>query len=139
MRSMATLVVAVLVAAPITADAHHERKQGLANHGRHSFARNLHRLASVAHDGKASPVSAEQNVETGPLQPITDFFEKGLASIWSGGWTSDGKRVHPLIWRAHTEPFQWARSSMSLMNGPRDLFWLLSAIADPTSVGEFWI
>jgi rare lipoprotein A len=94
-RSMATLVVAVLVAAPITADAHHERKQGLANHGRHSFARNLHRLASVAHDGKASPVSAEQNVETGPLQPITDFFEKGLASIWSGGWTSDGKRVHP--------------------------------------------
>src|SRR6516165_9113118 len=45
----------------------------------------------------------------------------------------------PLIWRAHTEPFHWARSSMSLMNGPRDLFWLLSAIADPTSVGEFWI
>jgi rare lipoprotein A (peptidoglycan hydrolase) len=94
-RSMAALVVAVLAAGSITADAHHGRKQGPANHGRQSFAWNLHRQASVAHHGKASPVSVEQDVKTRPLQPITDFFEKGLASIWSGGWTSDGKRVHP--------------------------------------------
>ena len=94
-RSIATLVVAVLVAGSITADAHYGRKQRPATHGRHFFAWNLHRLASVAHHGKASPVSVEQEVETRPLQPITDFFEKGLASIWSGGWTSDGKRVHP--------------------------------------------
>jgi rare lipoprotein A len=92
-RSIATLVVAVLVAGSITADAHHGRKQCPATHGRHSFAWN--RQASVAHHGKASPVSVEHDIETGPLQPITDFFEKGLASIWSGGWTSDGKRVHP--------------------------------------------
>ena len=92
---MATLVVAVLAAGSMTADARHGRKQGPANHGRHSFAWNLHRQASVAYHGKASPVSVEQDVETRPLQPITDFFEKGLASIWSGGWTSDGKRVHP--------------------------------------------
>jgi rare lipoprotein A len=86
-RSVATLVVAVLVAGSITADAHHGRKRGPANH--------LHRLASVAHRGKASPVPVEQIVELRPSQPITDFFEKGLASIWSGGWTSDGKRVRP--------------------------------------------
>jgi rare lipoprotein A len=94
-RSMATLVAAALAAGSITAHAHDGRKQGPTNHGRHSFAWNLHRQASVAHHGKASPVSVEQDVETRSLQPITDFFEKGLASIWSGGWTSDGKRVHP--------------------------------------------
>jgi rare lipoprotein A len=94
-RSKATLVVAVLVAGSITADAHLKRKQGPASHGRHSFAWNLHLLASAAHRGNASPVSVEQDVETRPLQPTTDFFEEGLASIWSGGWTSDGRRVHP--------------------------------------------
>ena len=73
-RSIATLVVAVLVAGSITADAHYGRKQRPATHGRHSFAWNPHRQASVAHHGKASPVSVEHDIETGPLQPITDFF-----------------------------------------------------------------
>jgi hypothetical protein len=113
-RSMATLVVAVLAAGSITADAHHGRKQGPANHGRQSFAWNLHRQASVAHHGKASSVSVEQDVKTRPLQPITDFLKRA--------WRPSGQAVGPvtenvctpLIWCAHTEPFHWARSSMSL-------------------------
>jgi rare lipoprotein A len=40
-------------------------------------------------------VSVEQHVETSRLQSTIDFFQKGLASIWAGGPTSDGRRVRP--------------------------------------------
>jgi rare lipoprotein A len=91
MRSMALLSIAVLVAWSTAAEAHHLP----TNHRRHSFAWNVHRQASVVRHRKASRVSVHQDVETRPLQPIIDFFQKGLASIWSGGPTSDGKRVRP--------------------------------------------
>jgi rare lipoprotein A len=89
MRSMA--ILALLVALSTTADARHLP----TNHLRHSFAGNVHRQASVALHRKVSSVSVQQDVEARPLQPIVDFFQKGLASIWSGGPTSDGKHVRP--------------------------------------------
>jgi len=89
MRSMA--ILALLVALSTTADARHLP----TNHLRHSFAWNVHRQASVVQHRKVSSVSVQQDVKTRPLQPIVDFFQKGLASIWSGGPTSDGKRVRP--------------------------------------------
>jgi len=95
MRSMAILVVALFVAGSANADAHHFRKQGPANYHRHSFVWNAHHQASILHHVQAGPLSIEQQLETKPLQPIIDFFQKGLASIWAGGPTSDDKNVRP--------------------------------------------
>ena len=88
---MVVLVIAVLVAWSNTANAHHFP----TSHRRHSFAWSVHRKASVLPHPKTIPASAEQDIETRPLQPIIDFFQKGLASIWSGGPSSEGKRVRP--------------------------------------------
>jgi rare lipoprotein A (peptidoglycan hydrolase) len=88
MRSMSMLVIAVLVAWSTAANADHYP----TGHRRHSFAWSVHRKALILQHPKAF---LEQDVETTPLQPIIDFFQKGLASIWSGGPTSDGKRVRP--------------------------------------------
>jgi rare lipoprotein A len=92
-RFIVMLVMTVLVAESSTAHAHHLHKQVSANHRPHSFARNVHRQASAVRQRK-SPASVEQQVKS-PLQPIIDFFQKGLASIWGGGPTSDGKHVRP--------------------------------------------
>ena len=96
MRSMA--ILALLVALSTTADAHHLP----TNHLRHSFAWNVHRQASVVQHRKVSSVSVQQDVDTRPL--VT-------ANVCA-----------PLIWRARTGLFHWVQSSMSPMNGPRDLF-----------------
>jgi rare lipoprotein A len=92
-RSIVTLVMTLLVAGSSTAHAHHLRKQVPANDRPHSFARNVHRQASAVPHRKNS-VSVEQHIKS-PLQPLIDFFQKGLASIWGGGPTSDGKHVRP--------------------------------------------
>lgn len=93
MRSMAMLVIAVFLAASATADARDIRKP--RHHHWHFSAWNVHRPNSVVERQKANPVSVKQHPETNPLQPIFDFFQRGLASIWAGGRTSDGKHVRP--------------------------------------------
>jgi len=91
MRSMSKLVIAVFVAWSTVANAHHFH----TSHRQRSFAWSVHHEALVLQHPRARPEFVEQDVETTPLQPIIDFFQKGLASIWLGGPTSDGKRVRP--------------------------------------------
>jgi rare lipoprotein A len=88
-------VIAVLLAGSAACDAHDLWKQNPWKHHRHSFAWNVHRQGSVVQHRETTQLSAKRNVATDPVQPIIDFFQKGLASIWAGGSASDGKHVRP--------------------------------------------
>lgn len=95
MRSIFMFVIAVLLADSAVCNAHDLWKQNPWKHHRHSFAWNVHRQGSVVQHRETTQLSAKRNVETDPVQPIIDFFQKGLASIWAGGSASDGKHVRP--------------------------------------------
>jgi len=87
-------VIAVLLAGSAAADAHDLWKQNPWKH-RHSFTWNVDRQGSVVQHRQTTQLSAKRNVQIDPVQPIIDFFQKGLASIWAGGSASDGKHVRP--------------------------------------------
>ena len=88
-------VIAVLLADSAVCDAHDLWKQNPWKHHRHSFAWNVHRQGSVVQHRETTPLSAKWNVETSQLQSTIDFLQRGLASIWAGGPTSDGRHVRP--------------------------------------------
>lgn len=86
-RSIATVAISLLIAAPTTADARHGRK-----HARHY----QYHAASIPNGATGiGPGGGQPPNEAGPLQPLIDFFQIGIASIWKGGRTSDGERVSP--------------------------------------------
>jgi rare lipoprotein A len=121
MRSMVIAAIVLLIAGSTTANASRLRKHGQPNHHQTSSVSDHRAQISVERHRetltrKARPVPVRRNAayratrhrplsivpeparassEVGPLQPIIDFFQIGVASIWAGGPTSDGKHVRP--------------------------------------------